>query len=878
MSNSYIFKVFSDLMTIKPKRVHFTHFILFFLSIQSIFAQIVFKELPNYQLNPSDLSYIEKSSTRSIILLNGTWKVYNLNDDKKKKAKVEIPSIHNSETELVFEKYFEISSEQIKKNNLQLNFLGISHSADISINGKLIYRHTGGEFPFVCNLPKDILVSNKKNLLSVSVISKVDSWNTIPLKQSFLYPQRFGGIFRDVFIRLIPNTNISSLQFDYNFRNNNNTPTLKFNIKIVNNEFFQSDDSIAQLDVFEIKYTLHGGLEKPQFSLSSVFQLKRGKEKIINNSLDLSNPTLWSPAFPFTYQLNIQILRQGTVIDEVIKPISFYALNPQFDSLLLNGAKFQINGVTYIQSNYKYGGLASIEQMRQDIKIIKEMGFNMVRFAKGTPHPYLLSLCEEFGLLAFIELPIQSPPLSLLEEKVFLERSKNYLNMFWKAYGNFSSVAAVGFGGSYLGGSEYTAFYLNELSDEFRKRSSKPLYCSFVNLDFQNLPKINFFGLEVFNKSISKISDRLSEAVPNIGSGRVFLSEASFLTNLGNSNGSTNPNTIESQAKNIEDLITFFEQGNYAGYFLNTMFDYHANYNSILSGYSKEKLVSLGIVGEDRNIDRLTYKVVYSKLHNLEKITVPFGVKKDDSPMVFIVSGLILALILGFLVNSGRKFREDASRALLRPYNFFADIRDLRIISGLHTTLLALIVSATLALITISVMYSLKSELFYEKFFIVFGNENILDFISYLTWHPLNSLLMLSGLFFFLILSLALLVKFFSFFVMNRVFFSNAYYTIVWSFLPVVLAIPFAIVLYRIIIIDIATIYLIAVLIVLAMWVLYRILKGIYVIYDVRPGSVYFYSIVFIIALLSGVVIYFQVYSSSLDYLLQVFREFKVRV
>ena len=69
-------------------------------------------------------------------------------------------------------------------------------------------------------------------------------------------------------------------------------------------------------------------------------------------------------------------------------------------------------------------------------------------------------------------------------------------------------------------------------------------------------------------------------------------------------------------------------------------------------------------------------------LHNSENVTIPIGSKKADAPMIFIVFGIVLAILMGILVNSGRKFREDASRALLRPYNFYADIRDQRIISG----------------------------------------------------------------------------------------------------------------------------------------------------------------------------------------------------
>ncbi len=865
-------------MTLLQKQAFYAVIFVFLFSIKPAFPQIIFKELTGYTITEDNLDFIEKSSTRSTIILNGKWKVYKSTDESKKKTMVQIPSVHHSDAELVFEKAFTLNKEQIKQNNFELNFLGLNYSADIFINNKLVYKHVGGDFPFKFLLPKDWLLSDRENVLSVTVNSKADSWNTIPVKQSFLYPESFGGIFRDVYLRLLPNSNIGNLKFSYNFQGNTGRAKLNIIARVVNNEYQKASDSLNQSDNFEIKYFLQAGLEKTAFSSSTTFLLKQGKEKIVNQFFEIPNPILWSPSSPFTYKLIIQMFKQGSLVDEIIKPVSFYNLNNNTDSLTLNGAKFQFNGVTYISSNYNFGGMFTREQMRRDIRLIKELGFNSVRFSKSFPHPYLLSLCEEYGLLAFIELPLQGIPATLMDNQVFLDRSKNYLNRMWEAYNNFSVIAAVGLGNSYIANSPYTIFYLNELAGEFKKNNSRLLFASFTNLNFETVPKIDFYSIELFNKPVSSINEYYLSAIERLGAGKVFISEASYLSNLNSNSGSTNQNTFDSQAKNIEELILYFEQNNSGGYFINTMFDYRSEYHSIISGYNKEQKISLGILGEDRNTDRISYKVIYSRLHNLEKVTIPLGVKKDDSPMIFIVFGLGLALFMGFLVNTGRKFREDASRALLRPYNFFADIRDLRVISGIHSTLLAVIIAASLSLITASVLYSLKSEIFFEKVLVALGSYKLLNLFSYFTWHPVQSLIALSIIFFIKIVLIALIIKIASFFVMNKVFFSNAYYTVVWAMLPVVLTIPLAIVLYRLINTDIGVIYYYVVLIILAIWVVYRLIKGIYVIYDVRPGNVYFYSALFIIVAAGIFILYFQLKNSSVDYLLQVFKEFNSRI
>src|SRR5690606_11355602 len=179
-----------------------------------------------------------------------------------------------------------------------------------------------------------------------------------------------------------------------------------------------------------------------------------------------------------------------------------------------------------------------------------------------------------------------------------------------------------------------------------------------------------------------------------------------------------------------------------------------------------------------------------------EKVTIPIGSKKDDAPMSFIIYGILLALIVGILVNSGRKFREDATRALLRPYNFYADVRDQRIISGFHSILLAAVISAIMGLIAANLLCFFRTSAEFEKILLSFGIPGIMNTASYLAWHPLASLLWLSVFFFAFLFVITILIKIASFFVRNIVYYSSIYFSVSWSFLPFVLLIPVGIILY----------------------------------------------------------------------------------
>ena len=142
--------------------------ILCFFSHLAI-GQVIFKELPQYDYNVSDSSFFGSTQTRKIISLDGKWKVFPTDKREDEAVEVNVPSVFKGNGDLTFEKHFYLSAEQINRHRLKISFLGLNYSADIIVNGVIIYRQTGGEFPFNVNLPKDILIPGKKNLLTVKL-------------------------------------------------------------------------------------------------------------------------------------------------------------------------------------------------------------------------------------------------------------------------------------------------------------------------------------------------------------------------------------------------------------------------------------------------------------------------------------------------------------------------------------------------------------------------------------------------------------------------------------------------------------------------------------------------------------------------------------
>jgi len=851
--------------------------VLALFAFQNLFCQVVFREVADYEIRLSDSLFFDNTGTRSIISLNGNWTVRPANDDDAPKTTINVPSIFEGEGELVFEKEFELSKSFISKNTLELIFFSINYTADISLNNTIIYRHSGGEYPFKVSLPRDILKSNEKNILSLKLSYSLNSKNSIPQNQRFLFPKNFGGIIGDVFIHTVPDFYIVKEKITKSFSADYKNVSMQMETLVKNNrmrDVIGGTEEPFEYKLISVITDQTGNVVKeiPAFT----FTLTRNKDISISQKVDLQSALLWSPENPSSYILTQQIFRDDSLIDVQKKSLSLFDLVSSNETLKLNGSDYVLKGVSYYPGNENFGKLISYDQMEKDIALIKESGFNCVRFEKSTIHPYFLSLCEKNGLFAFLEIPINAVPSGIASDEGFVSRSREFLQNYISFYGDYSSFVAIGFGGSYLPQIKEHISLITLLSASAKEKSKLLTYASFSGTDINEIDNLDLYGLEFMKNEPSEVGDQIQELQNKIGKGRIFFSSLTYPVYIGGSDGYLNEYSFEAQAKYYEDFFEYISDNQAPAFFINSFNDYFGDYSSLICSGSDRNLYRIGLMDENRSKNRISYKVVYSKLNNLEKVTIPIGSKKDDSPMIFIIFGLLLAIFTGVLVNSGRKFRDDASRALLRPYNFFSDVRDQRIISASHTALLGLIVAAVLALIVSNILYHLKTDLVFENLLLAFASPLLMRLANYLAWNPLMSLVWITVFNIVIFVIIALIIKIASAFVRTKVFIVSVYFTFIWAMLPVVLLIPVGIILYRVLIAGSINLYIYLGLAVVQLWVLYRLIKGIHVLFDAKPGTVYLYSIIFILGVIGSVLFYYELKHSTVEYLLFTLNQFNI--
>jgi beta-galactosidase/beta-glucuronidase len=128
-------------------------------------------------------------------------------------------------------------------------------------------------------------------------------------------------------------------------------------------------------------------------------------------SLHITNAKLWSPDHPFLYRLNVSLVKNGQVVDNVnsyfgMRSISVGKDSHGFVRMMLNHHPVFEFGP--LDQGFWPGGLYTAptdNALKNDIKVMKELGFNMVRkHVKVEPARYYY-WCDKLGLLVWQDMP-----------------------------------------------------------------------------------------------------------------------------------------------------------------------------------------------------------------------------------------------------------------------------------------------------------------------------------------------------------------------------------------------------------------------------------------------------------------------------------------
>jgi beta-galactosidase len=126
-------------------------------------------------------------------------------------------------------------------------------------------------------------------------------------------------------------------------------------------------------------------------------------EQKVTEDFKISKPNLWGLEAPNMYTLKTSILNKGEIIDSYTTPFGIRNIRFELDGFYLNDEKIRFKGVNMHHDFGPVGGAFHKELFVRQMKKMKEMGVNSIRFSHNPPAPEALDVCDAMGILAIDE-------------------------------------------------------------------------------------------------------------------------------------------------------------------------------------------------------------------------------------------------------------------------------------------------------------------------------------------------------------------------------------------------------------------------------------------------------------------------------------------
>ena len=124
---------------------------------------------------------------------------------------------------------------------------------------------------------------------------------------------------------------------------------------------------------------------------------------------DIPSPHCWTAETPYLYGLVLTLRDpQGRAVDFESSRVGLRQVEIRDGMLLVNGRRLVLRGVNRHEHHPVRGRVLTVEEMRQEIILMKQFNFNTVRTSHYPAHPAWYDLCDEYGMYVIDEANVET--------------------------------------------------------------------------------------------------------------------------------------------------------------------------------------------------------------------------------------------------------------------------------------------------------------------------------------------------------------------------------------------------------------------------------------------------------------------------------------
>lgn len=281
---------------------------------------------------------------------------------------------------------------------LFLKFYGVQSVADVFVNGHHVGEHRGGWTAFTMEITKRLNFGADNSI--VVVVNNAYQNDVLPTSSE---ENLYGGIYRDVELIVTEQTTISPLYYGSDgvlIHQNNITDTT---VDATASVWVTSiEDKLCDLYI-----SVRGPGGDVVYNRYLKAQIKPGEP--INIPFRLEEPLLWSCDEPNLYTISVAIGPKHE--DEVVVTTGFRRINVTTkNGLTINDERVKINGVTLHHDRAAIANALRTRHYDEDMEQVQDIGATAIRSATAPHAQYLYDLCDQKGMLVWIDTPFTRAP------------------------------------------------------------------------------------------------------------------------------------------------------------------------------------------------------------------------------------------------------------------------------------------------------------------------------------------------------------------------------------------------------------------------------------------------------------------------------------
>ena len=264
--------------------------------------------------------------------------------------------------------------------NVRIECKGVSHTAKVYVDGKLIAEHYNAYTPFSAVVQG---LSRGEHTLAIVADNRFSDISALHVPNDYM---SYGGVTRPVAVEEVADVYLERVHV---------TPSFD------GTHWHTSVDAAVVNLAEERPVTLRISIAEKECVLSP--QMLPEGESVLHAEFALEDVQIWSPETPKLYTVKAVLNVGGKEVDDLFERFGFREIKIEGKHILLNGEPLRIRGLCRHEDHPHIGCAFPYEAMMHDLLLLKDLGANSVRTAHYPNDERFLDLCDELGILVWEE-------------------------------------------------------------------------------------------------------------------------------------------------------------------------------------------------------------------------------------------------------------------------------------------------------------------------------------------------------------------------------------------------------------------------------------------------------------------------------------------